>query len=353
MTPRERCLAALNHEEADRIPISDTPWPTTVERWHREGLPADQSPFDYFGYERVAQGADIGFQFPAQTLEETETYRIVVDSNGATTKVFKHHESVPQTLAFTIDSREVWEQHKARLVWNESRVDWERGLAANRAWRERGLFVTYQQGCFGYDLVQRFAGAPRVLEAMVEDPAWVKEMFDALADLLIAAVEEMLHRGFQFDGAFLADDMGYRNGPFFSPAAYRELELPSQKRLCDFFHGHGVPVILHTDGDVRQLLPGLLEAGFDCLQPLEVKAGMDLVALKRDYGDRLAFMGGIDVRAMAHPDPGVIEREISTKIPVAKQGGGYLFHADHSVPDNVSFEQYRRTMELVGQYGRF
>jgi len=56
---------------------------------------------------------------------------------------------------------------------------------------------------------------------------------------------------------------------------------------------------------------------------------------------------------MAHPDPTVIEREIATKIPAAKEGGGYIFHSDHSVPDNVSFAQYQRVMELVKKYGRY
>jgi len=267
--------------------------------------------------------------------------------------VFKGKESVPETIDFTINSRAAWEEHKSRLTWNESRVDWEAGLAANQVYRNKGLFVTYQAGCFGYDFVQRFAGAPTVLKAMIDDPAWVKEMINAVADLITAAVEEMLRRGFQFDGAFIANDMGYRNGTFFSCAMYNAFKFPSQKRLCDFFHSRGMPVILHTDGNVNQFIPLFIEAGFDCLQPLEVKAGTDLVGLKRDYGDRLAFMGGIDARAMADPDPSVIEHEIATKIPVAKQGGGYIYHSDHSVPDNVSFEQYQRALELVKKHGLY
>jgi len=84
-----------------------------------------------------------------------------------------------------------------------------------------------------------------------------------------------------------------------------------------------------------------------------VKAGMDLVALKKQYGDRFSFMGGIDVRAMADPDPAVIEAEIAAKIPVAKEGGGYIYHSDHSVPSNVSFAQYQRVMALVREYGTY
>ncbi|MBT5873041.1 MAG: hypothetical protein HOH43_06445, partial [Candidatus Latescibacteria bacterium] len=121
--------------------------------------------------------------------------------------------------------------------------------------------------------------------------------------------------------------------------------------ICDFFHRHDMPVILHSCGNIKELIPLLLEAGFDCIQPVEVKAGMDLVELKALFGDDMAFMGGIDVRAMSDSDPDVIEKEIREKIEVAKQGGGYIYHSDHSVPKDVSFEQYLRVMELVQKHG--
>jgi len=352
MTSRERILLALSHKEADRVPIHDSPWSYTIDRWHREGLPEDQSPAEVFGYEMTGQGADCSLQLPHEEIEETETYRIYKDANGAISRSFKDHESTPERIDFTITDRKIWEEYKPRMAWNDSRVDWEEALKANNAVREKGLFITYN-GAFGYDKTQGFVGSQRLLESMMEDPAWVKDMFDTAVDLLITAAEEMLSRGFQFDGAFVYDDMGYRNATLFSPAVYRAVEFPSQKRMCDFFKSKGMPVILHSCGCVKEFVPMLIEAGFTCLQPLEVKAGMDLVELKRDFGDRLAFMGGIDVRAMAHPDPAVIEREIHTKISFAKKGGGYIYHSDHSVPSNVSFEQYCRVMELVGKYGAY
>ncbi|MCD6350675.1 MAG: hypothetical protein J7M26_01040, partial [Armatimonadetes bacterium] len=125
------------------------------------------------------------------------------------------------------------------------------------------------------------------------------------------------------------------------------------EKLYGFFHEIGRKVILHSCGCVRELVPDLIDAGLDCLQPLEVKAGMDLVELKREFGDRLAFMGGIDVRAMAAEDPSVIEEEIATKIPVAMEGGGYIYFSDHSVPDNVSSERYMYVMQLVREYGTY
>jgi uroporphyrinogen decarboxylase len=76
-----------------------------------------------------------------------------------------------------------------------------------------------------------------------------------------------------------------------------------------------------------------------------------LIDLKKNFGEVATFMGGIDVRAMAHPDPKVIEEEVRTKISVARKGGGYIFHSDHSVPHNVSFKQYEYTIELAKKYG--
>ena len=345
-------LLALHHEEPDRVPIGDSPWPTTIARWHREGLPEDQSPHDFFGYDWAGMGADLSFRLPPETIEETDTYRITRDEYGATTKVFKHQESVPQPLAFTIDSHAAWEEHKPRMAWSDSRVNWDQVREHYRHFRQRGLFIAYSAG-FGYDRIMRFVGATRVLEAMIDDPRWVRDMMDTVAEAVVTAAEAMMAHGIEFDGAFLWNDMAYRNGPFFSAAMYRQFEFPGQKRMCDFFHAGGLKVILHTVGDVRPLIPLLIEAGFDCLQPLEAKAGMDVVALKKTYGDRLAFMGGIDVRAMADPDPQAIEREIARKITAAKQGGGYCYYADHSVPDNVSFARYQRVLELVKHYGAY
>ena len=127
----------------------------------------------------------------------------------------------------------------------------------------------------------------------------------------------------------------------------------SFRMLFNYFRDEGLPVILHSCGCVKELIRFFINDGLTCLQPLEVKAGMELIQLKKDFGDKLSFTGGIDVRAMANPDPSVIEDEIKRKIPFAKKGGGYIYRSDHSVPSNVSFKQYNRVMELVKKYGEY
>lgn len=114
-----------------------------------------------------------------------------------------------------------------------------------------------------------------------------------------------------------------------------------------------MPVKLHSCGRVKEIIPELISIGLDCLQPLEVKAGMDLIELKETYGDKLSFMGGIDVRVMAAGDFKLIDEEIDKKISFAKKGGGYIYHSDHSIPKNVSFDAYKFMIECVKKYGKY
>ena len=353
MTGSERVLAALNHQEGDRIPIDDSPWFTAVERWRQEGLPADMTPQQYFGFEFSGAGADLSLRMEPEMVEETDDYTIAWNSNGALRKNWKHATSTPECLDFKIKTAAEWFAHKREMDFGRDRINWEGGLHAQRYAKENGLWFSYRAAT-GYDKTQGLVGSENLLMAMATDPDWVADMFMWNTDGIIATAQMMIEGGFEFEGAFLYDDMGYTNGPLFSLAMYDQMCMPAHKKVCDFFHGYGLKVILHSCGDVTALVPQLLEAGFDCLQPLEVKAGMDLVALKEQYGERLAFMGGIDVRLMADgTDPKLLEDEIRTKVGLAKRSGGYIYHSDHSVPDNVSCDRFTSVLDLVLKHGQY
>ena len=92
---------------------------------------------------------------------------------------------------------------------------------------------------------------------------------------------------------------------------------------------------------VESLVPGLIEAGMDCLQVIEVKAGMDLLKLYRDYGDRISLMGGIDVRVLYTNDRAQIDAELESKIPIVMGNNGFILHSDHSIPNTVYYDTYR------------
>jgi uroporphyrinogen decarboxylase len=138
-----------------------------------------------------------------------------------------------------------------------------------------------------------------------------------------------------------------------APAMYRDLIFPAHKRVFDFAHSRGLPVVLHCDGFVEPLIPHLIEAGINCLQPLEVKAGMDLSKIKRQYGERIALIGGMDVRELISNDLGRVRRELERKLPQAMVGSGYVLQVDHSVPNQVDYETYKYFVENGLQMGTY
>ena len=112
-------------------------------------------------------------------------------------------------------------------------------------------------------------------------------------------------------------------------------------------------LLFHTDGDVNGVLDLYIEAGFDCLQPLESKASMDVRKIGPTHGDKLSFMGNIDVMKMITNDLALIEDEIVQKFAVGKASKGYCYHSDHSVPPQVSWNTYQEIIKMVKRYGNY
>ncbi len=352
MNSAERFLLAIDHKEPDRVPIHDSPWAATTARWHQEGLPEGVSAFEYFGFEMVQIRPDISARFPVEVVEQDAEYVIERTSYGSLRRQHHDRSTTPEILDWPIRSREDWERLKPRLLPDRDRVDWPQVRARCARAECEGKFVVYDAHV-GYAHYQEYVKSDELLMLLATEPEWVKEMFQVQAELVIGNAQILLEEGIRFHAARISCDLGYRNGTFFSPEMYRRLQYPYDKQVFRFFRDRGMPVILHSDGQVKALVPQFLEAGLSCLNPIETKAGMDLIELKREYGRDLAFFGGIDVRAMADPDPRVIEDEIKRKFEVAMVGGGYIYHSDHSVPNNVSFQQYCRVIELVRKYGTY
>jgi len=353
MTSRQRILAVVNHTEPDRIPMTDGPWQSTIARWRQEGLPEDVSVPEYFGFDTWRRiGADLSPRYPAEVVEETDEYTIETTAWGETSRRWKHRASVPEFLDFRIKDRDSWAEARERMTTSEDRVDWAMLAEHWPKWRDEGAFAEYSIWGPGYDVWgNRVVGTERYLMALVTDPEWCREMQVFAAERAVYFGEMMIERGYDFDGIRIPDDLGYRNGLLMSPETFDATIRPAHEILCDWARAHDKTCYLHSCGNVMALVPRFLEIGWNVLDPLEVKAGMDALALKEQFGDRLTLVGGIDVRMMLDPDD--MEREVASKVPALKEGGGYIYHSDHSVPDNVSFENYCRLMELVKEYGRY
>jgi uroporphyrinogen decarboxylase len=186
---------------------------------------------------------------------------------------------------------------------------------------------------------------------MMIDPKLTKRMYKVLARFMGAISSAMCDAG--ADCCWVFDDLGFADGPFFSPENYRKYVMPSHEAITKPFRKKGLPALLHTDGNVNLLIPDFLDAGFTGLHPLEVNAGMDIIELKEKYGDKLAFFGNIDKRILHTNDLARIEKEVIPKVKVAMEGGGYVLASDHSISPQVDLDTFTAFSKMGIKYGSY
>ena len=352
MTTRERFQRMFEHREADRVPIIDSPWRGTLHRWKAEGMPEDADWREYFDVDKVASiGVDITPRYEVKVLEDTDRYQIVTTPWGVTLKNFKELDSTPEFLDYKVTTPEAWEEARARMTLDDDRIPWETLKKEYPRWVAEGQWIQ-ASFWFGFDVTHSWmAGTETILVAMYEDPEWVEDMFNTYLDRCIALFGRVWDAGYRFDSIRWPDDMGYKGTTFFSPEMYRKLLRPVHKRAVDWAHDKGIYAHLHSCGDVMSLVDDLADIGIDCLNPLEIKAGMDPIALKKRLGDRLVLHGGVN--AVLWDDREAILAEIDRLVPVLKENGGYIFSSDHSIPNTVTLENFRAITDEVKRVGRY
>jgi len=356
MTGRERVRRMFSRKDQDRIPRHDTFWAETIERWEREGLEGGYAgALDRLGsdFHSLCWSWPAPFRGGRKVLSEDAETQVVRDEWGAVARFWKHRSGTPEHVGFDCDSRRKWEEiYRPRLLAGGVQVDVDEARRQYQEGRRRGRW-THLCGAEAFEALRRLIGDEASMMAMIEDPEWVRDMAAVHTDCVLRDFQAILDAGVEPDGCWIFGDMAYNHSTVCSPQMYRELIWPEHKRMADWAHAHGMAVIYHTDGNVNGVVDLYVEAGFDALQPLEAKAGMDVRELSPRYGDRLAMMGNIDVMVMVSNDLERIEAEIAAKFAAAMATRGYAYHSDHSVPPTVSWETYRRMIELIDRYGRY
>jgi uroporphyrinogen decarboxylase len=315
-------------------------------------MPEDVDYVQYFDLDRTAHIAvDNSPRFHVHVVEETDDYTTTTTKWGATLRNWKHVTSTPEFLDFKIKDPDAWRQAKERMTPTTDRIPWEYLRDNYGTWREQGAWI--EAGLwFGFDAAHSWAvGTERLLVALMDDPEWCVDMFNHFLDVHLAVLDQVWDAGYTFDCVSWADDMGYKHNQFFSLRTYRQLLKPVHKRAVDWAHAKGAKVHLHSCGDVNPFIPELIEIGVDALNPLEVKAGMDPVHIKKAYGDDLVLHGGIN--AVLWDDLEAIEADMRRVIPVVKENGGYVFSSDHSIPSSVSLENFRYIVSLAKELGAY
>jgi hypothetical protein len=365
----DRMTRTLRHQEADRVPVSDFFWGSFLERWRRElGLPAGTDIYKHYDLDWTVTVPNMDPHIRAfETLEETPEH--VVVRTGFEAVIQKNFaDPMPAFLTFDTDTIEKMRVFRFDDPWDDRRyfaagdnqiAGVGDGFARNSPpWVDtvKGLhpgIPVYGSVCEAQEMLWRIVGLENVMLWIGLYPDEVGRFVERLGEFALGITKAQIEAaGGLLDGMVIWGDVAYRKNLFFSPDYWRKYYKPVVKAIVDECHAHGLPVIYHGCGNVRPIFGDFIEIGVDAYNPLEAKAGLDVVDLRRQYGHTIAFCGNMDVLTWAQAPEQELRRVVLTKLNAGK-GGGFIFQSDHSVPGNVSARNYEYVINLVREYGRY
>jgi len=360
MTSRERWLACMRFQSVDHVPDQEFGyWDEVFPIWHEQGLPryVDNNPKAdiFFGFETyvgvpVNGGLIPGFEY--QVVEEDDRNRIIIDGDGVKKIVQRTGLStIPKYLRFPIETREDWNEFKKRLDVTDPRrylseQDWQNW---KKAVADRTQVLVVGGGSL-FGIIRNWMGFENVAIACMDEPEWVEEMVDYLAEFQCRLIERALTEA-QVDACSIWEDMAFNHGPIISPTMFRKWLTPRYKKITDLLHKHGCEfAYVDCDGNINCVVEHWLAGGVNIMFPLEIRGGTDPYWMRREFGRDVLLKGGVDkTQLIAGKD--AIDQEIKRITPLVEQGG-CIPHVDHRVPPDVTYENYlyylKRKREAFG-----
>lgn len=191
---------------------------------------------------------------------------------------------------------------------------------------------------------------------LVAEPEQVEALLDALMERHLATLEKACRAvGDVVDIIRFGDDLGTNSGPFMSPNTYRKLFKPRHTMLCDYVHKHSqMKTFLHSCGSIRALMPDLIEAGYDVINPVQTTCqGMEAGGLKADFGQDICFWGGgCDTRTvLPHATPQQVKDHVKSRLDILMPGGGFVFNTVHNILPDVPPQNIEAMFEAVAEFG--
>jgi hypothetical protein len=367
----ERLRKALRHEEPDRVPISDFFWGGFIRRWRQElGLPADANPYYYYDLDWICTVPNMDpWIRPFETLQETPEEVTVRTGFGAIMrKVYDF--PMPEFMSFETDTLEKLEA----AVKTFDRPDDPRryfGAGDNQIagvgdgfernsppWVETVSSLWPDFPVFGSiievnECMTRLIGPENHMLWVGLEPERMAKVIAMVGRFHLECAQAQIEAAAgKLDGFVIWGDFAYKCGTFMNPDFWREHYKPWVKAIADHAHAHGLMVIYHGCGNVKAVIQDFAEMKIDAYNPLEVKAGMDALDLRRRIGHTLGFCGNNDIQVWETGDESAIRHEVLRKLNAAK-GGGFIFQSDHSVASNVSGKTYDFIVKLVREHGHY
>lgn len=195
-------------------------------------------------------------------------------------------------------------------------------------------------------------GLEALLEKIAKDPVSVFGEFKKSASNSIKRLDAALGRDRDIDGIWLWSDMAYKKGLFFSTSFYKNYLFPLHKEICSFSVSKGLPVIMHSDGNLSGIMGLLIEAGFSGLHPAESSAGMDLEELKKKYKNKIVLIGNFKLDLLRHNNIKELVSSFKKRLDIAVEGSGYIFGFESPISSDIDIDKYKLVLDIVRGYGR-
>ena len=370
LTPRQRFARIMAHQEADRVPLdlagtaltsADAPlWPGLRRVLGIEGEPPDEDGVD----ERVLQALEVDLRHVGGLIasgsqpvlghpdQRVDIWGIVYRWTG------QYWDIVRSPLrGATVDDLDAYPWPDPARIVDEAPLEQYR-QEAQRLWKQTGFVVGAEHPVYGaFELGCWMCGFDDFLLRLVADEPFVRSFSQRYLDFQKAIIKPYYQAlGDWIHFTTSGDDFGTQTGPFMAPKTFRELVKPYlAERIAytrEFTRGY---FWHHTCGSVVALLPDLIEAGVDILNPVQPGAkGMEPAALKAGYGDRVCFHGGFDTQGVL---PFGTEEEIVAEVQrvmdALKPGGGYIFSAAHNIQADVPPENVVTMLRAARRLGAY
>lgn len=363
----DRMRKALSHQEGDRVPVSDFFWGSFLRRWREElGLPADADIYRHYDLDWQVTLPNMDPRIRAfEILCESDEEVVVRTGFGAVLRK-KFDQAMPGYLSFETGTLDLLERRSFDDPGDERRYfqpgdnqlagvgdGFERNTPAwvDTVRRIHPDFPVFGSVCEAHEMLWRITGSENLLLWMGEEPERTGRQVERVGRFCVELARAQIQAaGGLLDGMVIWGDVAYRKSLLFSPAYWRRWFKPVVRELVSVCHEAALPVIYHGCGNARRIFEDLIECGVDAYNPLEAKAGLDVVELRRELGHRLTFCGNMDVRSWAAAPLDELTTQVLRKLNAAR-GGGYIFQSDHSVPGNVSAARFEHVLGLVRRHG--
>lgn len=352
ITDRERFNNQMHYKPVDRcFNMEFGYWDENFKEWSifvENGITNNNEADIFFNFDRIVNvGGNTWMNpgFPEKVVEETETTRIIMNRDGLLAEVPKDgHDTIPHFMKASVVTPDDWKRCKEEHFRRDDparKIDIEALKKAHPADRDYPLGVWCGSMIGKIRDMLTFEG---LAYACYDYPDMVEDMVETCCVLAEDALDQLLPH-FDFDFASGWEDICFKNGPIVSIDFFKNVVMPRYKRISKKLRAAGIDLwYTDCDGDVRPILPFLLEGGINCLFPFEVNGCSHPAELLNEYGKDLRIMGGVD-KIQLKQGKEAIKAYLETLVPLVERGG-YIPFCDHRCPPDVKPGDYLYYLDL-------